>query len=261
MSCVAGFLDRPIIILRSLKLKSSTTSDMIHNNPRDNNNDDNSNQKNDTRSDWVISELSEASDLFSDDYEGDTLICDKIEDFLCLNNPNLPCVLLKAVLVVLGIIDTSKRSEIKDDKLMETEGISGVKVKNITEKRRGKVKGKDNEGRISYDDVTTTKEHSIKNTDEDDDHNDNDDDDDDDNEDSFLARLCSSTGEKGRGLEIVCCSELPAGSGKYWSCMLRYSIMSSASSSLNCVFLFSSLLKKPEEYEAYSIRYYENIVH
>ena len=100
MSCVAGFLDQPIIILRSLKLKNSTISDMIHNNSREINNDDDSNQKNDKRSDRVTSELSEASDLFSDDYEGDTLICNKNEDFLCLNNPNLPCVLLKAVLVV-----------------------------------------------------------------------------------------------------------------------------------------------------------------
>ena len=242
MSCVAGFLDRPVIILRSLKLKNSTNNNNSHNDskskkleldkinsispknidsnlkedsqegknilrldPSHNIKNVGSNPENDFKSDDLTGELLESTDLFSDDYEGDTLICDKNEDFMCLNNPNLPCVLLKAVLVVLGIVETCKRSEINDDKAIKTASVNEVKVKIISEER----KGKDNEENISNNNVTTTKGHNNGSNDEDFIH-----DSDNDEEDSFLSRLCSSTGLKGRGLEIVCCSELPSGSGK-----------------------------------------------
>lgn len=237
MSCVAGFLNRPEIILRSLKLKNNSNSDRSdhsHNINSENNNNDNNSSKNEIQNDSVshnqtasrtvdikkedtnhdISNegrtfpsggFEEVSVSLSDDYEGDTIICKGIKDFLFLNNPNAPCVLLKAVVVVLGIVKTNKRNESKGDKKVNDKIIKGKRDRDENEKEADKEIKKEKE-RNKEDKKVLNPTHlpCIEERSEDCSE-----------VDTFLSNLLLSIGTEGKGLEIVCCSELPAGSGKY----------------------------------------------
>ena len=184
-SCVAGYIDRPEIILRSLKLKNNVDNENDDQNENTENNDvidfntdnDNDNNNIDTNnSSNNLNNLKNSNDNnVSSKYEIVTYKCTGKKDFLNLNDPFASCVLLKAVVVVLGVVDLSR------ERGSERGGEKG------TGRRRGKGVG-------------TEEENINKNANNCD--------------ETFVDRLGRLSGIKGQGLEIICCSELPAGSGK-----------------------------------------------
>ena len=136
-SCVVRFLSSPAIILRSLKLRKVTEGN-------------GGSQGEDIKG-------SKSTEV-DDKYEGDVTICKNQSDFMNLNDPSSPCALLKAVCVVLGVVERSGKSSNPHD-------------------NKNEVRNMENNANIGC----------------------------------FSRRLaaCGAC-----GLEIVCCSELPSGSGK-----------------------------------------------
>ena len=148
-------------------------------------------------------------------YKSESVVARGNEDFTDLSNPVLPCVLLKAVLVVLGVVARPEGKGLADQSLNESEKRKVMENEREDEKGRERAAGRSavTMGVESFEQrlnrlcslspsasASTPPSISI----------------------SALSSSSSNSSSpvkgqgqgQGQGLEIVCCSELPAGSGK-----------------------------------------------
>lgn len=117
VSCVARIIEDPVIILRSLTIRKKDIS-KDHNDDKENKEDtDESVLEFESYPMQINIDQEDENSIIPSNYEGDTIICNNESDFLNLNDPSSPCVLLKAVLTVLGIVNVhdKKINEKKDD--------------------------------------------------------------------------------------------------------------------------------------------------
>jgi hypothetical protein len=117
ISCVARIIEDPVIILRSLTIRNKDIS-KDHNGYKENKKDINESiLEFETHPMQMNIDQEDENSIISSNYEGDTIICNNGSDFLNLNDPSSPCVLLKAVFTVLGIVNVhdNKINENKDD--------------------------------------------------------------------------------------------------------------------------------------------------
>ena len=211
VTCAVRLIDYPVLLLTALKLDNTPTCDS---------DDDDGTVSTDANTDTKASKGGYEPSSAPKGYKSESVVAKGNEDFTDLSNPASPCVLLKAVLVVLGVV---ARPEGKGSSEKTSNVNEEVRRKEVEEKERERVKETGNEkGTGSQSAYTVTED-----------------------EESFeerLQRYCTMSSSapsttsastststpsssssdssqvkgqgKGQGLEIVCCSELPAGSGK-----------------------------------------------
>jgi hypothetical protein len=201
VTCAVRIIDYPVLLLTALKLDNTHACDS---------DDDNANVSTNTSTNTKTAKGYEPA-YAPKGYISESIVARGNEDFTDLSNTVLPCVLLKAVLVVLGVV---ARPEGK-----------GSADQSLNEKEREDEKGRE---RAAGRSAVPMEVESFE---------------------QRLHRLCSQSPSastppsasisalssssnysssqvrgqgQGQGLEIVCCSELPAGSGKLASTTLLY---------------------------------------
>ena len=221
VTCAVRLIDYPVLLLTALKLDNTPTCDS---------DDDDGTVSTDTNTNTKASNGGYEPSYAPKGYKSESVVAKGNDDFTDLSNPASPCVLLKAVLVVLGVVARPVGK------------CSSEKTSNDNEKVGRKVEEKEGRERETGNEKGTGSQSAYEVT---------------ENDESFeqrLQRFCtmspsapsttpssastssSSSSDssqvkgqgKGQGLEIVCCSELPAGSGKLLSftrfgfkCLLR----------------------------------------
>lgn len=180
------------------------------------NNEDDSILEFESQMDINLENKNEKKSAIFYDYEGDTIICNNEKDFLNLNDPSSPCVLLKAVMIVLKIVivhNDDFHDDKNEDDFNNQENLNSIKDEN---ERLSFLELLDNfRGGDGRENLNLKKN--------------------DDEKLSFLELLDNICGGDGRGygLEIACCSELPSGSGRFIS-MCTYTV---------CVYVFILVLR------------------
>ena len=209
VTCAVRLIDYPVLLLTALKLDNTPTCDS---------DDDDGTVSTDANTDTKASKGGYEPSSAPKGYKSESVVAKGNEDFTDLSNPASPCVLLKAVLVVLGVV---ARPEGKGSSEKTSNDSEKVRRKEVEEKEKERETGNE-KGTGSQSAYTVTED-----------------------EESFeerLQRYCTMSSSapsttsastststpsssssdssqvkgqgKGQGLEIVCCSELPAGSGK-----------------------------------------------
>ena len=201
VTCAVRLIDYPFLLLTTLKLDNSLTCDS-------DDDDGIASPKMSTNS--GASKAGYEPSYAPKGYKSESIVAKGNEDFSDLSNPASPCVLLKAVLVVLGVVarpegkgssdqssDCSEKIKLKG-KEWDIENKEGTQSANaVTEEsfeqrlQRSCAMSASAFTSTSFSSISTPTSSSRN--------------------DSSSQVKCQG---KGHGLEIVCCSELPAGSGK-----------------------------------------------
>lgn len=201
MTCAVRIIDYPVLLLTALKLDNTHACDS---------DDDDGSVRMKTSSNTKTAKGYEPA-YAPKGYVSESVVAKGNDDFTDLSNPTLPCVLLKAVLVVLGVVSRPEGKGSSDQSLNEIE----IEKREVIEQERESEKGRERPAGGSQSQRVSAVTVEVE---------------------SFerkLDRLCSlspstftprsalsslssdrSSQVRGQGLEIVCCSELPAGSGK-----------------------------------------------
>lgn len=206
VTCAVRIIDYPVLLLTALKLDNTHACDS-------DDDDGNVSANTSTNTNKKTSKGYEPA-YAPKGYKSESVVARGNDDFTDLSNPVLPCVLLKAVLVVLGVV-------------ARPEG-QGSADQSLNEKEREDEKGRE---RAAGRSAVTMGVESFE---------------------QRLHRLCSLSPSastppsasisalsssssnrssqvkgqgQGQGLEIVCCSELPAGSGKLAPSTLSYFVL------------------------------------
>ena len=208
VTCAVRLIDYPVLLLTALKLDNTPTCDS---------DDDDGTVSTETNTNTKASKGGYEPSYAPKGYKSESVVAKGNDDFTDLSNPLSPCVLLKAVLVVLGVVAR-----------LEGKG-SSEKTSHDNENVRRNVEEMEGREREIGNEKGTGSESAYRVTEE---------------KESFeqrLQRFCTMSSSapsttsastsssssndssqvkgqgKGQGLEIVCCSELPAGSGKLLS--------------------------------------------
>ena len=195
VTCAVRIIDYPVLLLTALNLDNTHACDSE---------DDDGNVRTNTSTNTKTAKGYEPA-YAPKGYKSESVVARGNEDFTDLSNPALPCVLLKAVLVVLGVVARLEGKGSSNQSLNEIEKRKVIEKERENEKGRERAAGGSQSQRGS---AVTVEVESFERR---------------------LDRLCSLSPSalsssssnsssqvmgQGQGLEIVCCSELPAGSGK-----------------------------------------------
>jgi hypothetical protein len=204
VTCAVRIIDYPVLLLTALRLDNTHSCDS---------DDDDGNVS--TKPSTTTKTAKGYEPAYAPKgYKSESVVARGNEDFTDLSNPVLPCVLLKAVLVVLGVVARPEGKGSADQSLNESEKTKMMEKERENEKGRERAAGGSQSQRGSA--VTATMEvesfqqrlHRLCSL----------------SPSASISALSSSSSHssnsssqikgQGQGLEIVCCSELPAGSGK-----------------------------------------------
>ena len=182
MSCASRLIAEPVIRLQSLRIKSTD-----HSNSSTNNNSNSDTEENEIDFSGDTGPLKHwASDVLAKKavYEGDCVDCWTAESFSDVSNPHAAAALLKAVLIVLGVVSLPNSSSSSSS----TSSSKQEGDHNASSNKSKRAKGLD------------LKEYLL--------------------------------GRFGGGIEVVCVSALPAGSGMGGSSILAATVLKSVATLL-----------------------------